>query len=112
MIDMRNYRETVKAAVARERQDDENWGWHIKAVTKTCAKIGWGYLDYLGEKDGFVVEVDEDEELGITSVTGTIPNGKKVYRLIDDSSWSDCKTIEDGIASVIHGMALSAHHTY
>ena len=46
MVDMREYKETVKAAVARERQADENWSWRVASVTKGAAKIGWGYIDY------------------------------------------------------------------
>ena len=75
MADMREYKETIKAAVARERDADENWSWGVKAINKGIAKISWGYLDYIGEKEFFTVEVTEDE--AFTSVVGTIPNGSK-----------------------------------
>lgn len=110
MVDMREYKETVKAAVARERQADENWSWRVASVTKGAAKIGWGYLDYIGEKDFFTVEVnDEDDDV---AVIGTIPNGSKVYRFVGEHTWDDCATIEDAITSAIRSMASSAHNTY
>lgn len=110
MTDMRNYSETIKQAVARERSADENWSWGVKAVNKGIAKISWGYLDYIGEKDFFTVEVTDDETL--TVVVGTIPNGSKKYSFIGPDHWDDAKTIEDGIAQIIHAMACSAHNTY
>lgn len=46
MADMREYKEVVKTAVAEERQADTNWSWRVASVTKSTAKIGWGYIDY------------------------------------------------------------------
>lgn len=40
MVDMREHKGTIRTAVAKERQADENWSWNIKSVTKRCAKIG------------------------------------------------------------------------
>lgn len=45
-LDIRSYREIIKAAVARERQADPNWSWGVRSITKGIARIGWGYLDY------------------------------------------------------------------
>ena len=69
-LDIRSYRETIKAAVARERQADPNWSWGIRSITKGVARIGWGYLDYIGEKEAFTVEVLQDEENGKVAVLG------------------------------------------
>lgn len=111
MVDMREHKGTVRSAVAKERQADENWSWSIKSVTKHCAKIGWGYLDYLGDNGCFMVEVNEGDGVDPV-VVGTLPNGRQVYRFIGPGSWNDCKTIEEGIASAIHGMACVAHNIY
>ena len=110
MTDLRTFNDTIKAAVAREREADANWSWNIKAVNKSCVKIGWGYLDYIGEKDCFKVEVTEDE--AFTVVVGTMPNGCKHHAFIGPDHWDDAKTVEDGIKQVIHSMALNAHNTY
>lgn len=110
MADIREYKDIVKAAVAEERQADKNWSWRVASITKSAAKIGWGYLDYIGEKDLFTVEIDDAD--GDTTVIGTIPNGSKVYRFVGPHHWDDCKTVEEAISSAIHSMAASAHNTY
>ena len=111
-LDIRSYRETIKAAVAHERQADPNWSWGIRSITKGVARIGWGYLDYIGEKEAFTVEVLQDEENGKVAVLGVIPNGSKVWRFVGPNHWEDGPTIEGCIASAIYGMARSAHKTY
>lgn len=112
MVDFRSYKDTIKAAVAAERERDENWGWTVKTINKSVVKIGWGYLDYLGEKDAFTVEILVGEDSDESTIVGTIPNGKKVYCWVGSKHWHDCKSVERGIALVIHGMAASAHSTY
>ena len=106
MADMRNYKEELKEAVKREREADKNWGWNIKSVTKTIAKIGWGYLEYLGSDESFTVEIIAD------AVRGTIPNGSRIYAFIGEEHWNDAKTFDEGIKMVVHAMARSAHSTY
>ena len=59
MTDLRTFNDTIKTAVAREREADANWSWNIKAINKGSIKIGWGYLDYIGEKESFTVEVTD-----------------------------------------------------
>ena len=111
MIDLRAYKETVVAAVAREREADKNWSWSLKAVNKTVIRIGWGYLDYIGEKAPFTVEASEEDD-GKVIVIGTIPNGRKIYWLVDPKNCQCYGTIKEAIAGVIHRMACSAHNTY
>lgn len=111
-LDIRVYRETIKAAVAAERDADPNWSWSIRSLKKDIVHIGWGYLDYIGEKDCFTVEVLQDEENGDITVYGTMPNGSHAYRFIGAKHWHDCLTIEEGITSAIQAMAFNAHRTY
>lgn len=110
MVDMRNYREIVKAAVAKEREADKNWGWSVKAITKNEIRIGWGYLDYIGEKTPFVVKLDDDDS--VLGVIGTIPNGNRVYDFVGPENWHGYESIEEAIAGIIHGMARIAHNIY
>lgn len=111
MYDIRDYKDTIKRAVAVERLSDENWSWRVKSITKKAAKIGWGYLDYLGEKDAaFVVEANDDFDT--PCVVGTMPNGYKKYAFVGPNHWDDAPTIEKAIAFVIKAMASSAHRTY
>lgn len=110
MTDLREYKEAIKKAVEIERNTDPNWSWNVKAVNKNSAKIGWGYLDYIGEKNCFTVEITDDDVLHC--VVGTIPNGVKVYAFVGHELWDDVRTFEEGIVSVISQMARSAHNTY
>lgn len=110
MIDLREYKGIAKAAVAKERELDENWGWSLKAVNKNEIRIGWGYLDYIGEKDPFKVELFQED--GDVYMIGTIPNGDRVFANIGPTRWDNYDTIEKAIAGVIHSMACSAHRTY
>ena len=51
MIDIREYKGLIRAAVKSESDRDANWKWKVKSVGKKAARFGWGYLDWLGEKD-------------------------------------------------------------
>ena len=110
MIDVRDYKGTVRDAVRRERHCDANWSWKVKAIRKDVAKIGWGYLEYLEESKDFTVYVMENDEIGMC-VVGVVPDGHKVVRFVGENRWDDVRTVEDGFASVIHGMAQYAHAT-
>lgn len=111
MIDLREYKGIVLAAVAKEREADENWSWCVKAVNKSEIKIGWGYLDYIGEKTPFKVTICEGDEVEPV-VVGTIPNGHQIYAFVGPGHWNDYRTIEEAVAGVVHSMAVSAHKTY
>lgn len=110
MIDLREYKDIAQKAVAREREADKNWSWSLKAVNKTVIRIGWGYLDYIGEKDPFTIEATEED--GEVAVVGTLPGGSKAYGFVGPKHWHDYGTIEAAIAGVIHSMACCAHNTY
>lgn len=110
MADMREYKEAVKEAVEKERREDKNWSWRIIAVNKSEAKIGWGYLDYIGGKDPFTVQIDEND--GTPAVVGTLPTGRRIYCFVGPERWDDCKTIDGAVKSVIHSMAATAHCIY
>lgn len=109
MADMREYKETIKAAVAEERKNDENWSWSIKGITKQQAQIAWSYL---GPKDGFFTVEAYDEGDGVYAVVGTAPNGMKVYKTVGDTRWDDAKTVEQAIEKAIKGLAEIAHSRY
>lgn len=110
-IDLRDFKETVKVAVEKEREADENWSWTIKAINKFRVKIGWGYTDSLGEKNPFSIRV----ETGCVEnpvVIGELPNGKMIVAFVGKKPWDDYKTYEEAVAGVIHGMASTARSIY
>lgn len=108
MTNFKNYTDTIKAAVAEERNRDEYWSWSIKAINKSNVKIDWEYLK--GEKNSdFTVEIKgEDED---PWVEGILPNGSKVIAIIGDDRWSD-GDIAECITKVIHGMGTKARSIY
>ncbi len=75
MKNMKDYKETIKTAVAKEREADTNWSWRISRLNNETAEIGWGYLDYIGEIDKFEVEIEDED--GLDCVIGTMPDGEK-----------------------------------
>jgi len=113
MIDLRKYREAVKKAVKVEAEIDKNWSWRVIKVNKNLIAIGWGYLDYLHEDSAFEIIAMEDEWAeGEVNLIGTMPNGSKKYCFCGEESWSDVKTVEDGIKYLIYLMASTARSIY
>ena len=110
-MDLRDYRGVIREAVRRERHCDQNWSWKVRAISKEKAQIGWGYLDFLEDPTSFVVKIYENDDVGMY-VLGTVPNGHKIAMFVGNNRWDDVKTVEEGIAGVIHNMALYAHATY
>lgn len=109
-MDIRDYKGVIREAVRQVRHKDQNWSWKVRAINKDAAKIGWGYLDYLGSKDDFIVKVDENGDF--VGVVGIVPDGKKIIRLIGEGFFNDYKTVEEGIDAVIHAMANYARSVY
>lgn len=109
MTDLREYKEIIKKAVERERKCDANWSWSIKAINKSEIKIGWGYLDYIGQKEPFSIKVAEDPEDGIVEgVYGSL----RTYILIGEGYWNDTPDLGKGIEMAIHSLAQTARNVY
>lgn len=63
MIDLRNYADLIRKLVKEADQEDPNWKWSVKSISKNKARIRWGYLDYLNEKENcFILEMDNDTD--------------------------------------------------
>ena len=49
-----------------KRSNNSLWKWRVIGITADAGKqtleIGWGYLDYLSEKEGFKITWNIDEE--------------------------------------------------
>ena len=126
MFDLRLYKNVIRAAVERETELDPHWKWRVIAINKTKVKIGWGYLDFLNEKEPFVIELKEvNEEYYDLSLSGykprynweNIENSEDegynfVYCWIGNKHWHDARTLEEGLAYTIHSLAQCAHNTY
>ena len=117
MIDMREYKEAIKLALERVREEEKHiepyvWGWKIKSINKNEAKIMWGYFEYLtGETEGIKVTVteEEDNEYLIKAVD---PAGHKEMCLIGEKDWCDFSTITVGLICTIGHAARHAMRTW
>lgn len=109
MIDLRNFKESIKTAVAKERAADQYWSWSIDKVNKDIATINWGYLDYIGETEKFKIEIMDKD---FKAVIATLPDESYKVIFVGDEVYSDTKTFEDGIEKAIHEMAVRAHSIY
>lgn len=129
MFDLRDYKSIIREAVKLESDRDPNWNWKVKAINKTEIRIGWGYLDYIGEKNPFTItleehEWEEDEFETDVFLTGLFPGltwkdvniyeDNDCFILVDigDASYHDAQTMEDGLRKAIHGIVNRAHNTY
>ena len=129
MYDLRDYKQVIREAVKRESRADANWNWKLLAVNKTEVKIGWGYTDWLGEREPFRVRLYEDTFDGELSepdlsLAGFFPGDKSVGSIdedvvheslfvwIGDKHWHDAKTLEDGLKVIIHCLAWEAKNRY
>jgi len=110
-IDLRDFKEAAKKAVAEESEADENWDWTVKAINKFRVKIGWGYTDNMGEKTPFSIRV-EDGWVENPVVIGELPNGQKIVAFVGEAPWDDYKTYEEAVVGVIHSMARTARNIY
>jgi hypothetical protein len=114
MINLKDYAEQIKAAVAIENGKDENWKWSVKSVGKTIAHIAWGYLDYCGGWDGkktFTISTEQDDCFGDT-ISANHPHGGMITFLAVGGRFKDADTPEEAIERVIRGIARTAHSTY
>ena len=116
MVDFRNYREIIKSAVAREREQDKGWTWTVSAVNKRSVKIGWGYLDYIGDTDKFTIGVEPGAENAepedLRWIIAKDPVGKETVVFIGLTKWDDASTIEEALPILIHMMARRARNEW
>lgn len=129
MFDLRNYKPVIMEAIKSESERDPNWNWKVKAINKTEIRIGWGYLDYIGEKNPFTITLKEyewEEEEFDTDVflTGLFPGwtwkdvniyeDENYFVLVDvgEDKFHDAHTMEDGLRKAIHGIVIRARNAY
>ena len=118
MVDLRNYSKLITELVEKENQKDPNWRWSIKYIGMSVVRIGWGYLNYIGEKNTFKLEM-QNEKPG----TGTgdwlwanSPNGERECYLVVEGKPNPRigaeMNIESAISCAISEIAYIAHSRY
>lgn len=116
MIDLRNYNEYIRELVAAENAKDENWKWSVKSIGKGLARIRWGYLDYLEEKENCFLLFLENDESG-SWLFARQPHGELIecYLVVEgepNPRLGAEMRIKSGILSAIEEIAYYAHNYY
>lgn len=112
MINLKDYTDSLRAAVAVENDKDKNWRWGLKITSQTVAHIKWGYLEYIGEKHDFTITSSTDETLG-DYLTARLPeSGEMITFVVIGGRFKDVETAEQGIERMVHAIASYAHSRY
>ncbi|GHV34227.1 hypothetical protein FACS1894187_04350 [Synergistales bacterium] len=111
MIDLREYADIIKAAVAIEDDRDLNWKWGARNIGKSVVHIRWVYLDYLGEKCDFIIISSTEDLLG-DCLTARDTSGEMITFAVVDERFGDVKTAEQGIERMVHAIANYAQSRY
>ncbi len=114
MIDLNVYAELLKSCVVSESVKDANWNWITKNITQTTAHIGWGYLDYLGVKNGFTIVSSEDETIGdvLTAKDLNDDNDNFIDFIVVGGKFKDTESSDKGIKRIVQAIACYAHSRY
>ena len=110
MIDFREYKDQIRAAVREESKKDKNWNWRVISIAKNAVKIGWGYFDYLEEKEPFVIDAVQDVDHG--RVYFRLPYASNVVTFFGNDEWMDAKSFAEAVVKVIHSGARYARSVY
>ena len=75
MLDLRDYKELVKAAIKETAEKDTNWKWKIKSCSKNTIRIWWSYLnEYLEEDETFCIKLEDLKGLSFYFLKAINPN--------------------------------------
>ena len=114
MIDFREYKDVIRSAVKSADERDENWNWRVEAVNKKEVRIGWSYLNYLGDGGCFrISKVPEDKGDEEIFLVGKDPNDAfEVCVIVGDGRWVDAHSVSEGIEIAIRRVAAEAGRRY
>lgn len=60
MYDLREHKELISRLVSEANQNDPNWEWSVRRLSKNMACIFWGYLEYCDEAElSFSIKLGE-----------------------------------------------------
>lgn len=115
MIDFRDYKDDIRAAVRKESENDKNWYWRVKTINKGKVEIVWQYANELLECPfpftmTYFEDYYDDGELCDAGLKMVEPGGHIEFVFIGDDIIADVNTVEKGIAAVIHTIAVYAHN--
>lgn len=73
MLDLREYEDLIIDEVEKADDEDRDWNWRVESVSKTKAKIVWGYLAFcnpsnpyfslklISDKNGCVLHAESEQ---------------------------------------------------
>ena len=118
MIDLRNYSQLITELVEQENKKDRNWKWSVKYLGISVVRIGWTYLNYIGEKNTFKLEMDNEKPGSGTGdwLWAKSPNGdRECYLVVEGKPNPNLgaeMNIESAIRSAIDEISYIAHSRY
>ena len=73
MYDLREHKELISRLVSEANQNDPNWEWSVRRLSKNMACIFWGYLEYCDEAElSFSITAKPMADAGLRLVTSTV----------------------------------------
>lgn len=116
-IDFRNYADLIRSVVKVTDENDPNWKWKVRSLTKRKVLIQWGYLDYLEEeypKNCFSITIDNPkDEFQWNAITYRLPCGEMLsFNDFGDKSMHTHSTVEQAIEGAIKSLVNYAHSRY
>lgn len=113
MINLKDYTDTIRTAVAAENEKDENWKWSVKSVGKTKARIGWGYLDYIDNGSSFSITAEGEKGSIIdNTITMRDTDGGMMDYIVVGGPLKDTDDPADAIRRAIRWIGTKAHSVY
>lgn len=113
MFDMREYGDLLRKLVAEENKKDEGWKWSVKSISKSKARIFWGYLEYCGCKEPYFTIELEDTGEGCWIHGKDEHGGPIVIEIVTDKDLPFLNITPDKALEIaVRGIAGKAHSCY
>lgn len=114
MIDFRKFNDEIRAEVRSLNKGDgwkAVWNWKVRSIGTNLIRLGWGYLDYLGEKRCFTIHADD---LGLDDlVTCEDIDGRRIAFVdVGIDRWADTKSVDEAVKLAIRKVAEFANSRY
>ena len=113
MYDLREHKALISQLVSETNQNDENWRWSVKFVSKGTARIFWEYLEYCGQPSPYFSLVLEDTGDGCW-IAAKNEYGKTMNsEIVEDMELPYLNTpLTETITMMVHAIRNTAHACY
>ena len=112
MYDLREHKELISRLVSEANQNDPNWEWSVRRLSKTKASIFWSYLEYEGHKPCFTIELVEDDD-GCLIYAKDEHGDTLNFEMVECVGLPRLNTpIDEAITMMVHAIRNTAHACY